>query len=309
MDSKSLTGIEIKDETKGEVEAVFATLNVKDKDGDVTLPGAFQNGAEAIISAYNHKTWEGALPVGKGTIQEVGDQAVFKGQFFMDTQLGRDTFAVVKHLGNRQEWSYGFKVEDSENGEFEGKSARLLKKMHVFEVSPVMRGAGVNTHTMYAKADTSAAGRRREAANGEAEADGSYPINSAHDVRAAVDDYNRSNGTPKDRAHIIARARAIGAEGMLPADWRKSLTDEISDAMDVVEDAVKSAVRVVALRAEKGKSLSKVNAEALKVLRAECETLIESMDQLLVQETKEDDNSDELNKLWLASIKATLEGE
>lgn len=151
MDKKSLARFEIKDETKGEVEAVFATLNVKDKDDDVTTSGAFENGAEVVISAYGHKTWEGALPVGKGVIQEVGDEVVMKGRFFLNTTAGRDTFEVVKELGAKQEWSYGFTVKDSEHGEHEGKSVRFLKRMDVHEVSPVLRGAGVNTRTTAAK--------------------------------------------------------------------------------------------------------------------------------------------------------------
>lgn len=151
MDKKTLARVDIKDETKGEVEAVFATLDVVDKDGDVTQKGAFSNGAEVIISAYNHKTWEGALPVGKGVIQEVGNEVLMKGQFFMNTAAGRDHFEVVKALGPKQEWSYGFNVDESSPGQFDGKSVRMLKRMSVYEVSPVMRAAGIGTRTTYAK--------------------------------------------------------------------------------------------------------------------------------------------------------------
>jgi hypothetical protein len=241
MDIKSLAGIEIKDEAKGEVEAVFATLNVKDKDDDVTLPGAFTNGAEVVISAYGHKTWEGALPVGKGVIAEVGDKVVMKGQFFMDTTAGREHFAVVKALGARQEWSYGFNVEDSEHGDFEGKSVRYLKKMAVHEVSPVMRGAGVGTQTTYAKGE------------------------------------------------------------------KKTLAEEISFAVDAVKAATQSAGRVVALRAEKGKELSGVIRKGLEDLD---ECLLELTALLdTEEETKNDAQDAELYKLYLASVKATLEGE
>lgn len=151
MDKKSLISVEVKDAAKGEVEAVFATLNVKDHDNDVTVKGAFEEGAEVVISSYNHGVWKGALPVGKGSVHEVGDKVILKGQFFMGTQGGRDTFEVVKELGARQEWSYGFDVVDSEQGEFEGKSVRYLKKMAVHEVSPVLKGAGLGTTTTYAK--------------------------------------------------------------------------------------------------------------------------------------------------------------
>lgn len=215
MDKKSLARFEVKDETKGEVEAVFATLNVKDHDDDVTRPGAFENGAEVVISAYNHKSWEGALPVGKGTIHEVGDQVIMKGRFFLNTTAGRDTFEVVKELGARQEWSYGFNVLESEPGEHEGKSVRILKRMAVHEVSPVLRGAGVGTTTRYAK----------------------------------------------------------------------SLKDEVAEAVDAVKSAVESAERVVALRAEKGKSLSNVNTESLAGLR----DAVKRLDALL--NTKADDDN------------------
>ena len=49
--------------------------------------------------------------------------------------------------------------------------------------------------------------------------DGSYPIRTAEDVENAVRDYDRSGKQPEVRAHIVARARAIGAESALPADW------------------------------------------------------------------------------------------
>lgn len=151
MHSKSLSGVEIKSESKGEVEAVFSTFGVLDHDLEVTDPAAFTNGAECLISAYNHQTWQGAMPVGKGRI-EVGPQgAVLKGQFFMNTTHGRDAFETVKEVGDLQEWSYGFDVDDEGKTEVEGKSYRLLKKLKVYEVSPVMRGAGIGTRTLGAK--------------------------------------------------------------------------------------------------------------------------------------------------------------
>lgn len=151
MDAKSLTRVEIKDADKGEVVAVFATLDVIDSDRDVTVKGAFETGAPVRISAYGHKSWEGLLPVGKGTIREIGQEAVMEGRFFLDTVAGRDTFTVVKELGDLQEWSYGYDVEDSEPGEVNGQNVRILKKLKVHEVSPVLLGAGVGTRTVSAK--------------------------------------------------------------------------------------------------------------------------------------------------------------
>lgn len=63
MQVKQLGRVEIKNADKGEVSAVFSTFNVLDSDNDVTLPGAFDEGAELPISAYGHASWQGAYPL------------------------------------------------------------------------------------------------------------------------------------------------------------------------------------------------------------------------------------------------------
>lgn len=142
---------EFKANDQGQVTAVFSRLNVVDHDGDVTLPGAFTSGAKVRISAYNHASWDGALPVGKGVIHEQGDVALLEGQFFMGTTHGKDTFETVKQLGDLGEWSYGYDVKESEQGTHEGMPVRFLKALDVHEVSPVLLGAGIGTHTVAAK--------------------------------------------------------------------------------------------------------------------------------------------------------------
>lgn len=153
MATKSFSRVEIKDEDKGEVTAVFATLGVIDSDGDVTVKGAFENGARVRISAYGHTSWNGVLPVGKGTIREVKNEAILDGRFFLDTEAGLDTFKVVKELGadGLQEWSYGYDPVEYSFGEFEEQQVRFLNKLKVHEVSPVLLGAGVGTRLLTAK--------------------------------------------------------------------------------------------------------------------------------------------------------------
>lgn len=151
MKHKTLS-VDVKDADQGVIQAVFSTLNVKDHDGDVTLPGAFENGAEVRISQYNHASWNGgAFPVGKGKISSDGEKATLTGQFFLKTSVGRDTFEAVKELGSLGEWSYGFDVLESEHGTHDGEPVQFLKKLKVHEVSPVLLGAGIGTHTVAAK--------------------------------------------------------------------------------------------------------------------------------------------------------------
>lgn len=144
-------GVKLLDENKGEVECVFATLNVVDNDGDVTVPGAFKEGQTVAISQHGHTIWDGTAPVGRGEIVTVGNEAIFKGQFFMDMAAARDTFHAVKGMGEHGQWSYGFKTLNAKPGEFAGQKVNFLLEQDVFEVSPVLRGAGVGTRTTSAK--------------------------------------------------------------------------------------------------------------------------------------------------------------
>lgn len=151
---KALSRVEIKDEDRGEVAAVFSTFDVIDSDGDVTVKGSFTDGAPVAISAYGHRSWAGELPVGKGRIRELPTEAVMEGRFFMDTVKGADTFRVVKAMSegdSLQEWSYSLDDIKSERGEFDGRQVRFIKGVTVTEVSPVLKGAGVNTRTLATK--------------------------------------------------------------------------------------------------------------------------------------------------------------
>jgi hypothetical protein len=58
----------------------------------------------------------------------------------------------VKALGELCEWSFGFDIEQATPGMLDGKSVRFLNKTRVFEVSPVLQGAGIGTRTVDMKA-------------------------------------------------------------------------------------------------------------------------------------------------------------
>lgn len=151
---KSMTParVQVKNADEGFVEAVFATLNVIDKDGDVILPGAITEGTKVAVSAYGHSSWGGELPIGKGTIHEVGDELVAKLGFFMETSHGRDAFHTVKGLEEMGEWSFSLQEITSTDGEWQGKQANIISRIGAIkEVSPVFVGAGVNTRTLATK--------------------------------------------------------------------------------------------------------------------------------------------------------------
>jgi hypothetical protein len=160
---KGLGPFAVKDEAKGEVEAIIATINVVDRDMDVILPQAINSGSLVTMSAYAHDTVSGmfggggALPVGKGQVFVEGDQAIFRGKLFIATQRGRETLEVLKEMGKDQSWSFGYRVINSKLPDESWRkrgARRILTHLDVFEVSPELVGAGVGTRTVAAKAAT-----------------------------------------------------------------------------------------------------------------------------------------------------------
>jgi hypothetical protein len=143
---KTFHPVDLKLDDTGSVTVAFAQLNVIDHDGDLTLPGAMP--AKSVpMSNYGHTSWDGALPIGRGSIAEEGGWAIFAGKFLMGTDQGRNAHATVKAMAELQEWSYGYEAKDFGYETREGQTVRILKRLDVFEVSPVLVGAGVGTHT------------------------------------------------------------------------------------------------------------------------------------------------------------------
>ena len=81
------------------------------------------------------------------------------------------------------------------------------------------------------KRDYSTDARRRMAESGEAMPDGSFPIANRADLRNAIQSVGRASNYEAARRHIISRARALGAEDMLPEDWRGSKKSMWSSAL------------------------------------------------------------------------------
>tara|TARA_R100000742_G_scaffold2755_1_gene567 strand:+ start:48 stop:836 length:789 start_codon:yes stop_codon:yes gene_type:complete len=142
------------DESEGKVEAVFSVFNEIDSDGDVVLPKSIKSGygdrGVAMVWAHDWKD-----VIGRGEIVQDDHRAVFKGQFIMDTERGRDAFKTVQAMGDLQQWSFGYEVLDSEIGlhqkDNQEVEVRFLKDVKVWEVSPVLVGANQNTETVMVK--------------------------------------------------------------------------------------------------------------------------------------------------------------
>lgn len=91
--------------------------------------------------------------------------------------------------------------------------------------------------------------RKALAKTGAALPDGSYPIQNTSDLHNAISAVGRAGakGTPgydRAKAHIVKRAKALGAESALPSDWgvtasgKPDGTVELMGRLDDVESAV-----------------------------------------------------------------------
>lgn len=321
--SKQMTGVQVKDESQGSVEAIFSTFNVIDSDRDVTRPGAFEEGAKVRISAYNHSSWGTALPVGKGVIRQTEEAAILDGQFFLDTATGKDTFAVVKNMEDLQEWSYGYDILKASDGTFEGESVQFLESLKVHEVSPVILGAGVGTQTLSAKGKQlnsqlmsllCEAGKERwETWDNDQPSTYVYLDDFDPDESWAVF-YVQAEGEPETCIQVdytrTDDAVTLGDEErevqrvteFVPKGDSSRFTKHLGLVLTRVDEVAARAADVMALRAEKGKGLGKESKDLLERL----ESSLQGVHDVLDPQPDPDETSVELEPAEIARAQRHL---
>lgn len=96
-----------------------------------------------------------------------------------------------------------------------------------------------------ARKDYSKAERDEMAKNGQALADGSFPIANETDLKNAIQAYGRASDKAAAKAHIIKRARALGLTSLLPDDWtqQNSADDENLEERAVSPEVERRRVR------------------------------------------------------------------
>lgn len=131
--------------------ARIATLSAVDSDGDTYARGAFGEQQVKVLPAHDSM----AVPIGRARVFEREDEALAEFRLNLDTAAGREWHAALKfdfESGQPlQEWSYGFRIVDSSTEVRDGQRVRVLKKLKVHEISPVVLGAGVGTATLALK--------------------------------------------------------------------------------------------------------------------------------------------------------------
>jgi len=147
MEELEYKTFQVKANDEGQLQAVFSTFGVVDHDGDIVEATAFTSG-QPVIMVWSHDWTD---PVGKGLVEVTSAEAIFNGRFFMDTVRGQEAYKTVKAVGDLQEYSWGFQVLDAAWEQRDAETIRVIKRAELFEVSPVLKGAGIGTRTLALK--------------------------------------------------------------------------------------------------------------------------------------------------------------
>lgn len=146
--------IEVKDiDSAGKGKALLAVLADVDYTGDTYTKGAFawMDGGEQWAMMIPHHNKQ-AMPFGKGRIYEDGGAAYADFELNLKTAVGRDWHEALKfdlETGRpAQQWSYGYRALEAHKELRGNRHVRVLDKLDVFEISPVLRGTGRLTGTI-----------------------------------------------------------------------------------------------------------------------------------------------------------------
>ena len=231
---------------EGAVEAVFSTFGAVDRDGDVVLASAFTDG-QPVAMTWAHD-W--SKPIGRGTVRVEPTRAVFVGKFWLDTDDGLQAYRKVKAMGELQQYSWGFRVLDSEPGRVDGRPVRFIKRAELFEVSPVLVGANSQTGTLALKgAKSTGASALLDRARASARLITARA--RAHETLAAM----HATDTPEKEATVLKGVIENKGAGrwLLPAGNPDAFADdEVPQLRAVLRQAVQQAVayREEAMRAQ-----------------------------------------------------------
>ena len=300
--------LEFKGDDDGKVSAVFSVFNTLDSDGDVVVPDAIKSGFKSgsVPMVWAHK-WD--MPIGKGEIKQDGDKATFEGSFFMDTESGKEAYNLVKAMGDLQQWSFGYRVNDSERGAFEdeGKDmeARYLKDLSVYEVSPVLVGANQETYTMAIKSNNELLKELAEEKGVlghstflENEAEGTEESDGESEAEVQSDGDNSAKGTQEvsdeekgDGKCSYDSDGKCTKENMKKSDDTeeievseedsKSYSEEVKDVLAALHDLMTRTNAIAMLRAKDGRKLGAKATEALRAVQDDLTDAWTEIDQFI----------------------------
>jgi len=286
----------LKDDAEGKVSAVFSVFNSLDSDGDVVLPGSIKSGFKSgdVPMVWAHK-WD--MPIGKGRIEEDEGKATFNGQFFLDTDSGQEAYKIVKNMGDMQQWSFGYRVNDAERAPFKSANsdeevdARYLKDLTVFEVSPVLVGANQETYTMAIKSnkelledlveDEVKNVLGSESFEKEEESESSEEPVVAHNANAETCEHC-AKMLENPAVYLKELIDAQDSEEEIEVSEKsQTFSEQVKDVLAALNDLMVRATAIAMLRAKDGRSLGVKATEALRAVQDDLNDAWVELDQFI----------------------------
>jgi HK97 family phage prohead protease len=135
----------VKDE--GIIEAYVSIFGNVDSDGDIIVRGAFLESLakKFPVGCWSHN-WD--EPIAKTLEAREDEKGLYiKAQFVMTVQRAKEAFELIKS-GVIDEFSIGFRILD---WEYDDAGHRVIKKVKIYEWSPVVAGANPETEMISAK--------------------------------------------------------------------------------------------------------------------------------------------------------------
>jgi len=235
------------------------------------------------------------MPIGKGSIKQDKDKATFEGEFFMDTESGKEAYNLVKAMGDLQQWSFGYRVNDSERGKFKSGDkdvdARYLKDLSVYEVSPVLVGANQETYTMAIKSNTELLeemAREKSLLSSESFSEEKPAEDKpaeevvAHDANAEhCDCCSKGYGScDYDKTGKCAKDMEKSAD-IEVSEKDKSFSEEVKDVLAALHDLMTRTNAIAMLRAKDGRKLGVKATEALRAVQDDLQDAWVEIDQFI----------------------------
>ena len=281
--------LELKSETEGKVSAVFSVFNSLDSDGDIVLPGSIKSGFKSgsVPMVWAHK-WD--MPIGKGSIKSDGEKATFEGEFFMDTDSGKEAYKIVKNMADMQQWSFGYRVNDAERGKIgegeEEKDARFLKDLTVFEVSPVLVGANQDTYTMAIKSNEELlkeiVGEEKGVMTTESmnQPDPEEEPKDEEEKSITVEELLESPAMYLKELYKLKEA-IIETQEEVSENAPKAFSEQVKDVLAALNDLMVRATAIAMLRAKDGRKLGEKATEALRAVQEDLQDAWVELDQFI----------------------------
>ncbi len=145
--------IKVLDEDQGIIEAYVSVFGNVDSYGDVVVKGAFAEAIKNNFPRYPKGVWshDWSMPIAKTLEIREDERGLYvKGQLLLDIQKAKEAYILIKE-GVMTDFSFGYEVDESDFNQDTG--IRYLKKLTIYEWSPVLVGANNRATLIGAKSD------------------------------------------------------------------------------------------------------------------------------------------------------------